>query len=256
MSRHTSPTIDVISSHRSIRKYRDEAVPRQTIETLVSAAQRASTSSNLQLWSVVALLDPARRARMAELCNGQGHIIEAPVFLAWCADLNRMDHVCDLLGREQVTDYMENFLVGAIDAAIAAQTAAIAAESLGLGMCYIGAIRNLPAQVIELLELPRLVFPIVGMTVGWPATEPALRLRLPTEAVLSWETYLPASEPLLRAYDEETAASGIYSGRELSGPGSPSGQPYGWMEHSARRVAVAARVQLRAVIEEQGFGLK
>ncbi len=82
------------------------------------------------------------RLRLAELCGNQAHVAQAPVFLAWCADLERLDRACELRGTEQVTDYVENFLVAAVDVAIAAQNAALAAESLGLGICYIGSIRN------------------------------------------------------------------------------------------------------------------
>jgi len=89
--------------------------------------------------------------RLAELCGNQLHIAEAPVFLAWCADLNRLDRVCELRGYKQVAEYVENFLLAAVDTAIASQTAALAAESLGLGICYIGSIRNNPQAVIELL---------------------------------------------------------------------------------------------------------
>jgi FMN reductase (NADPH) len=120
----------------------------------------------LQTYSIVAVTDAEKRARMAELCGNQKQILQAPVFLAWCADLSRLDRICRLRGYEQVTAYVESFLVAAVDAAIAMQTAALAAESLGLGICFIGAIRNEPVQVIELLALPQLVFPISGMTLG------------------------------------------------------------------------------------------
>ena len=178
----SNPTLDLISRHGSVRKYRPDPIPAETIEAIVSAAQRTSTSSNLQAYSVVAVTDAAKRARLAELCGNQEHIAQAPVFLAWCADLARLDRACELRGYTQVTAYVENFLVAAVDAVIAAQTAALAAESLGLGICYIGSIRNNTQAVIDLLGLPRLVFPITGMTVGWPAAEPLVRPRLPLGA--------------------------------------------------------------------------
>ena len=165
----SNSTLDLISRHGSVRKYRPDPVPVETIEAIVSAAQRTSTSSNMQAYSVVAVMDATKRARLAELCGNQEHIAQAPVFLAWCADLARLDRACELRGYTQETGYVENFLIAAVDAVIAAQTAALAAESLGLGICYIGSIRNNTQAVIDLLELPRLVFPVTGMTVGWPA---------------------------------------------------------------------------------------
>ena len=126
----TNPSFDLIHCHGSVRKYKPDPVSAETIEELVVAGQRASTSSNLQMTSVVAVTDAATRARLSELCGGQAHIAQAPVFLAWCADLNRLDRACELRGIEQVTDYVENFLVAAVDVAIAAQNAEMAANLL------------------------------------------------------------------------------------------------------------------------------
>jgi len=254
----TTPTIELIRRHGSVRHYKPDPVAPDIIEALVAAAQRASTSSNLQMTSVVAVTDPAVRRRLSELCGGQAHVAQAPVFLAWCADLKRLDRACELRGYTQVTAYVENFLVAAVDVAIAAQNAALAAESLGLGICYIGSIRNNVAAVIELLRLPRLVFPIVGMTVGWPATTPTVRPRLPLSAVLHWEHYDAAPKDAeLAAYDRIMAATGIYQNRQVPVPGRPEQmEEYGWLEHSARRVAQAWRTELRAILEQQGFDLK
>jgi len=254
----SNPTLDLISRHGSVRNYRPDPVPVDTIEAIISAAQRTSTSSNLQLYSVVAVTDAAKRARLAELCGKQEHIAQAPVFLAWCADLARLDRACKLRGYTQVTDYVENFLVAAVDAGIAAQTAALAAESLGLGICYVGSIRNNTQAVIELLELPRLVFPVTGMTLGWPATEPPIRPRLDLSAVLHREQYERAGmDEALAEYDREMAATGIYGGRQVPVPGKPEVmEDYGWTEHSARRVSQALRTDLREVAERQGFALK
>jgi FMN reductase (NADPH) len=254
----SSPVIDLIYCHGTVRHYRPDPVPLEMVQTIVGAAQRTSSSSNLQTYSVVAVSEQATRTRLAALCGNQAHVAQAPLFLAWCADLARLDRVCELRGHSQVTNYVENFLVAAVDAAIAAQTAALAAESLGLGICYIGSIRNQPEQVIELLGLPRLVFPVTGMTVGWPMEPPLVRPRLPLHEVLHWESYdTRRQDEALRAYDEAMVATGIYEGRQVPVPGMPDRvENYGWMEHSARRVAQAARTELRGVLERQGFGLK
>jgi FMN reductase (NADPH) len=244
--------------HGSVRQYKPDPLPAELVETIVAAAQRSSTSSNLQMYSVVAVTDAAKRARLAELCGNQEHVAQAPVFLAWCADLARLDRACELRGYTQVTDYVENFLVAVVDAGIAAQTAALAAESLGLGICYVGSIRNNTQAVIDLLALPRLVFPVTGMTVGWPATEPLVRPRLPLQGVLHRECYdRTGQDEALAEYDRAMAATGIYGGRQVPAPGKPDVmEDYGWTEHSARRVAQAVRTDLREVAERQGFALK
>jgi len=253
-----TPTIEQIYRHWSVRRYKPDPVPAGMVETIVAAGQRSSTSSNLQTYSVVAVTEAETRMRLAALCGDQKQIAQAPVFLAWCADLSRLDRVCQMRGYEQEAGYVENFLVAAMDAALAMQNAALAAESLGLGMCYIGAIRNHPAEVIELLGLPRLVFPVSGMTLGWPAVEPFLRPRLPLEAVLHWERYDTEGErEALAQYDQAMIETGIYRGRQVAVPGvEDQVEAYGWLEHSARRASQAVRTHLRAVLQAQGFELK
>jgi FMN reductase (NADPH) len=253
-----TPTIDQIHRHYSVRAYKPDPVSIELVEHIVAAGQRASTSSNLQVYSVMAITDVEKRARLAELCGGQKQIAQAPVFLAWCADLSRLERICDVRGYKLVAEHVESFLVAAVDAALAMQTAALAAESLGLGMCYIGAIRNYPAEVIELLGLPRLVFPVSGMTLGWPAVEPFIRPRLPLHTVLHWESYDTEGETAgLAEYDLAMIDTGIYEGRQVPAPGRSSQvEDYSWQEHSARRVSTPVRTGLRQVLRQQGFMLE
>ena len=172
--------------------------------------------------------------------------------------LSKLDRACQLRGLTHVTDYVENFLVSAVDVSLVMQNAALAAESLALGTCYIGAIRNNPREVIKLLHLPRLTFPIAGMTLGHPARGGAIRPRLPLRAVLHWEAYDRAGEDeALAEYDRAMIATGIYDGRQVASPDRPEQmEDYGWLEHSARRVAQAHRVELREILREQGFELR
>ena len=109
-------TIRQIHKHGSVRQFRPDPVNVELVETLVAAGQRGSTSSNLQTYSVVAVLEESRRMQMASLCRDQDFIRQAPVFLAWCADLSRLDRVCQARGRTLVASYVENFLVAAMDA--------------------------------------------------------------------------------------------------------------------------------------------
>jgi nitroreductase len=230
---------------------------------MVYAAQRAATSSNLQMWTVVVVETEDTRHRLADLCGDQQHIRDAPVFMAWCADRNRLDTASDLQGYTQNTEFLESFLVAVVDAAIAMQNATIAAEAMGYGTCYIGGLRNDTAAVVELLHLPAQVVPIAGMTLGVPAKDNRPRPRLDRSAVLHWEYYRPVEPSLLRRYDREMQATGIYRGRQVPGTMS-SGDParevpeseYGWMEHSARRVSRPSRTTLSETVRGQGFELR
>jgi FMN reductase (NADPH) len=254
----TTKTIEQIYQHVSVRKYKTDPVPRSLVETIVAASQRSSTSSNLQVWTVVAVTEERKRARLMELCDNQKHILQAPLFLTWCADLSRLERISQMMGYQQHMDYVENFIIPAVDASITMQTAALAAESLGLGMCYIGAIRNNPQEVIDLLELPKRVFPISGMTVGWPDESPLKKPRLPLEVMLHWETYgTENEEALLREYDREMITTGIYGDRQVPVPGKDRQmRDFGWMERSSRKFSRPIRVHLKEIIQEQGFELK
>jgi FMN reductase (NADPH) len=128
---------------------------------------------------------------------------------------------------------------------------------MGLGFCYIGAIRNKPREVIQLLKLPHLTFPVVGMTLGWPLKAPMIRPRLPLEAVLHWDAYDPKNEgEYLKKYDQEMIETGIYHNRQVKADDPVPTEQYGWREHSARRAAQVVRPHLREVLLEMGFELK
>lgn len=194
-----------IIGHRSVRAFLPTPLPEGTLERLVAAAQSASTSSNLQTWSVVAVEDPARRQRLSELGAGQKCIAQCPLFLVWCADHARLHHAAT--ERQTVLgglDFLEPFMVGVVDAALAAQNAAIALESMGLGFVYIGAMRNHPEDVAAALGLPPHVIGLFGMCVGYadPDKPADIKPRLPQAAVLHREQYsADAMSDLFAEYD-------------------------------------------------------
>ena len=202
-------TIALLLSHRSVRGYRPDALPEGTLETLVAAAQSAATSSNLQTWSVVAVTDPATKAELAKVANNQKHIEQCPLFLVWLADISRNQRLGAEEGVElEVMPYLETFVVAAIDAALAAQNAVTAAESFGLSNVYIGALRNNPQRVAELLGLPQGVMGVFGLCIGYAAPEVTneVKPRLSQPAILYHEKYGNPNEPALRAaYDAEMA---------------------------------------------------
>lgn len=184
-------------SHRSIRAYLPNPLPLGTLEILVAGAQSASTSSNLQTWSVVAVEDANRKEKLSQLAGNQAHIRQCPLFLVWLADLARLTHIAESRGLpHEGLDYLEMFLMATIDAALAAQNATVAAESLGLGTVYIGAMRNHPEDVAKVLNLPPHVFAVFGLCVGYPdpTHAAAIKPRLPQSVVLHRETYQIAEQ--------------------------------------------------------------
>jgi len=249
--------ISQLSSHRSVRSFLPKALPEGTLEVLVAAAQSAASSSNLQLWSVVAVEDPERRKALSQVANNQAHVVQAPLFLVWVADLHRAGELSRARGLPgEGLSYLEMFLMASLDTALAAQNAVVAAESLGLGTVYIGALRNHPERVAELLGLPEQAFAVFGMCVGWedPAAAASIKPRLPQSVVLHRNHYT-ASQTLhdaVAAYDQ--LMQRFYGAQ---GMGVPDG---GWSLHSAKRVASAAALNgrhvLRQTLARLGFDLK
>jgi nitroreductase len=188
--------LETILNHRSVRAFLPRALPEGTLELLIAAAQSASTSSNLQFWSVVAVQETERKLRLADLAGQQQFIRDAPLLLVWLADLSRLDRIAaDRRARVDGTHYLEEFIVGVVDAALAAQSTLIAAESLGLGAVYIGAMRNLPEQIATELGLPPHAFAVFGMSIGYPdpARPTDIKPRLPQSLVLHREQYSKAA---------------------------------------------------------------
>lgn len=187
-----SPVLDALLGHRSVRHFLPDALPADTLETLVAAAQSAPTSSNLQTWSVIAVESQERREALANLVGPQKHLAVAPLVLVWLADLSRIERLGQLQDRHPVgLNYLDTFLMGVIDAALAAQNAVVAAEAMGLGTVYVGGMRNQPEAVAKVLGTPKNVFPVFGLVVGHPDPErPAqIKPRLPQSAVLHREQY-------------------------------------------------------------------
>jgi nitroreductase len=187
-----SPVVEQQLRHRSVRRYLDAPVSDAQLEAIIGAAQRASTSSNQQVWSVVAIRDEDRKRRISAAIGGREYVERAPVFLAWIADLARAEALIRAQGVEpEALDYMEVTLLAAFDTGLAAQNALLAAESLGLGGVFVGSLRNDPEAVCAELGLPRRAFPVVGMSIGVPDPEEGtgIKPRLPLEGVLHHERY-------------------------------------------------------------------
>lgn len=207
-----SPVARSLMAHRSVRAFSPAALPEGVLEAAVAAAQSASTSCNMQAWSVVAVQDGQKRARIAELAGEQAFIAQAPLFLAWVADLSRLEQVGRAHDRALPgLDMLDTFVTGVIDTALAAQNAAAALESYGLGIVYVGAVRNQPEAIAAELGLPPRALAVCGMSVGYPDRNHPTRIRprLPQHVVLHRERYdaQPPAPADIAAYDERMRAA-------------------------------------------------
>lgn len=247
-------TLASIVNHRSVRAFLPTELPQGTLEVLIAAAQSASTSSNLQFWSVIAIEDPKRKARLSVLAGQQKFIRDAPLLLVWLCDHARLTAIA--AERQMPVEgihYLEEFIVGIVDAALAAQSATIAAESLGLGCVYIGAMRNVPEQVAAELGLPSQVFAVFGMSVGYPdlTGETGVKPRLPRPVVLHREQYGNAnSAPDVARYNA--------TARDFQREQGMREQD--WTQQSIDRVkdiaALRGRERMREALRNLGFELR
>jgi nitroreductase len=249
-----SQVIESQLQHRSVRAYLPEALPAGTLEILLAAAQSAPSSSNLQLWDVVAVTDQARKQRLSMLADDQAHIRDAPLFLLWVVNFSRAEAVAKAAGRVvEGLEYLEMLVVGLVDVGLAAQNAMVAAESLGLGGVYIGAMRDHVDQVAAEIALPPGAFVAFGMCVGKPdpARPTAVKPRLPQSVVLHHEQFQPQTDfDAIAAYDARLTAFQKSQGMA----------EIGWSRMVTSRLRGAGymkgREHLRALLEGLGFKLR
>jgi nitroreductase len=237
--------------HRSIRDYSDRPISEEEILALVAAAQSAATSSNLQMWSVISVQDPEKRAALADLCSQYEHVRKAPWFFAFLADHHRLRRAASQVGESAAgLGYVEYLVMAVIDAALAAERFVCAAESQGMGICYIGALRNHVDKVAELLDLPEGVFGVFGLCLGWPAEplEAHIKPRLRPDAVWFRETY--DREAPVDEYNERM--KGFYESEGMKGD-------FTWAKRSGRRVDrnhLTGREILKDWLASQGMGIE
>lgn len=194
---------ETISSHRSVRKYKDEMVKDYDLDMILAAAQYAPSSINGQQWSIIVIKDKEKKEKLAKLAGDQEWIDQAPVFLVFVADYNRAMIAAAKQGKDLIiTESIESIMVSCVDVGLAMQNSIITAESLGYGIVPIGAMRKEPEDVVNLLGLPRYVFPIAGLCLGIPDEEQSKKPRLPREAVIHNEVYDKDIEKHIDAYDE------------------------------------------------------
>jgi len=250
-------TLSDILSHRSYRLYKPDPIPEELLLTLFAAAFSAPSKSDLQQACVIRIKDKAKQKRIAELSPHTRWAAEAPVFMVWCGDSRRIRRLCEWRGHPFANDHLDAFMNAAVDAGIAMQTFIVAAESVGLGCCPVSEIRDQIVPLSVELELPKWVFPVAGLCVGWPAEEPRISLRLPLQTTIH-----------LNRYDDSDLVEQVadYDHRRETIDQTPPEQQrmvekygisfeYGWSENRTRQYTIPARTDFGQYIREQGFDL-
>lgn len=241
--------IDLLKSHRSIRKFTDQSIDQTTVEALVEAGQAAATSSFIQACTVIQVSNPDTREKLAACAGGQAYVAAAPVFLVFCADMKRHQLACDMHDAQMKSGFTEQFITASLDCGLFAQNLVVAAESLGLGTVYIGGLRNKIAEVAELLELPDLVYPVFGLCLGYPDQNPEVKPRLPVSVVLKQETYNDSDDQgIITEYDAHV--------REYYRTRTGGGKDMTWSEQISGMLVKESRPHMLPFLQDRGFLLK
>ena len=234
-------TITQIKAHKSIRAYTDQPIMAEQLDEILAAAQQAPSSSFLQAVSIIRITDKVLRTQIMQLSAEQPYIASAAEFLLFCADFNRHKQIVP----DAKTGFVEQLLIGATDAAMMGQNALVAAESLGLGGVYIGAVRNHPAEIGELLGLPELVIPLFGLCLGYPAQDPQVKPRLPRALVVHENRYQPLNKTLLAQYDDDMRA--YYASR------TSNNKDQSWSSQITAILGKEARPYMLGYLQQQGY---
>ncbi len=249
--------VAALLDRRVTRRYRNQPVTEALLDTLLAAAQSAPSKSDLQQYSVVVLRDAGKIKRIADWIGTMDWIASAPVFLVWCGDLRRGQRMCELHGMPHANNNLDTFLNTAVDCALALAAFTAAADAAGLGTCPISYVRNHIEKVTPLLGLPPGVYPVAGLTVGWPEFRRPVSMRLPPTVVVHRERYDDSGlADEIGAYDcrrrdREPLAPSSLKNNDVYGPKEGAT----WSENSARQLSVPERFGFAAYLRTRGFDL-
>ncbi|MGO4886415.1 oxygen-insensitive NADPH nitroreductase [Anaerobacillus sp. MEB173] len=242
--------IETLLQHRSIRKFEDRLLTDEQIKMIVQCAQAASTSSYIQAYSIIGVKDQVKKETLATLAGEQGYVAKNGHFFVFCADLHRHEVISNVENVD-ITESLEStekFMVAVIDAALAAQNAAMAAESMGLGICYIGGLRNNLVEVSKLLNVPKRVIPLFGLSVGYPAHSSSKKPRLPLEHIYHEDEYMQDERQYkeqIKQYDDIVSA---YYTERTKGKRTDR-----WSEQMMKMLEQPKRMYMKEFIEKKGF---
>ena len=246
-------TINLQMNHRSIRKFEDKSLSKEQIKTIVESAQSASTSSFIQAYSIIGVTDHEKKEKLAQLAGNQSYVARNGHFFLFCADFFRHELIGEMEGKnvQASLESTEKFMVALIDTALAAQNAALAAESMGLGICYIGGIRNHLEEVCKLLKIPSRVLPLFGLAVGYPEKMTDKKPRLPYEHVYHENEYEQNEEEYRNQLETYNKIISNYYAERTNGERKDT-----WTSQMASMLEKHTRMSMKEFVHMKGFNRK
>ena len=241
--------MELLKSHTSVRKFTDKLVDEKLLHQIIQSSQYASTSNHIQAYTIIRVKDQDKKKTLAQLSGNQPYVEDCPIFLVFCADLNRLEKACTMNNETIESNSTEVFIMATVDIALVAQNIMVAAESVGLGGVYIGGIRNNPQDICDLLQIPHHVYPVFGMCLGYPEKTNGTKPRLPLSLVLKEDTYsTDGDEEQLKEYDD--LISDYYKERTNNKRSNT------WSEGIATFLKAKQRPHMKAFLQSKGFEMK
>ncbi len=253
-----TPLINSIISRASVRKFSKENISKELLTLLLTAAQSAPSKSNLQQYSIMVIQNKSLKNKISTLIGDTKWALTAPVFLLFLADIRRNIKITNHKGYNHKNNNVDTFMNGVIDAALSMQSMISASESIGLGICPISMIRNIIEEVKNLCKLPKGVFPIAGLALGWPDERSPISIRLPQDIVTHYNTYNEKNlMDKINQYDER-----VFKVAPIERNKQRHTDIYGvakkgtWSENISRQLSVAERKDFKKWLKNHGFNLE
>ena len=253
-----SDLMKTILSRASIRKFSKKKISKELLTLLITAAQSAPSKSNLQQYSILVIQNKSIKNEISNLIGNTKWAMTAPVFLLFLADIRRNIKITNHKGYNHKNNNIDTFMNGVIDAALAMQSTICASESIGLGACPISIIRNIIEEVKTLCKLPKGVFPIAGLAIGWPDEKSSVSLRLPQDIVTHFDTYNEKNLiDKINEYDER-----VFKVAPIEESKQRHVDTYGvakrgtWSENISRQLSIAERKDFKNWLKNHGFNLE
>ena len=253
-----TPLINYIISRASVRKFSKKNISKELLTLLLTAAQSAPSKSNLQQYSIMVIQNQSLKNEIAKLIGDTKWALTAPVFLLFLADIRRNIKITNHKGYNHKNNNVDTFMNGVIDSALSMQSMISASESIGLGICPISMIRNIIEEVKNLCKLPKGVFPIAGLALGWPDEKSPISIRLPQDIVTHYNTYNEKNlMDKINQYDER-----VFKVAPIERNKQRHIDIYGvakkgtWSENISRQLSVAERKDFKKWLKNHGFRLE
>ena len=253
-----SPLLKSILSRASVRKFSKKPITKEILTLLLASAQSAPSKSNLQQYSILVIQDTSIKTEISNLIGNTKWALTAPVFLLFLADIRRNIKISSDRGYKHANNNVDTFMNGVIDAALSMQSMVIASEAMGLGVCPISMIRNIIEEVKFICNLPKRVFPIAGLAVGWPDEKAPISLRLPQDIVTHLDTYKEDNlSQKINEYDER-----VFKIAPISDEKQRHVDLYGvsekgtWSDNISRQLSVPERENFKNWLKDHGINLE